>query len=74
MGRGIAQSLLLRTFSMLAERGESDVALSVDATNPTGAVALYRRVGMDVRREFRQWDLGTEEAAASSVLQMSAPD
>jgi mycothiol synthase len=73
-GRGIAQSLLLRTFSMLAERGESDVTLSVDATNPTGAVALYRKVGMDVGREFRQWDLGTEEAAASSVLQMSAPD
>jgi mycothiol synthase len=62
-GRGIAQALLGRIFAELAARGQRDVSLGVDAGNPTGAVALYRKVGMDVRREFHQWDLGTEAVA-----------
>jgi ribosomal protein S18 acetylase RimI-like enzyme len=45
-GRGVAQALLLTSFREFRQRGERVVALGVDATNPTGAVAVYERVGM----------------------------
>jgi mycothiol synthase len=46
-GRGVAQALLLASFGEFFRRGERTVALGVDATNPTGAVRVYERVGMD---------------------------
>jgi mycothiol synthase len=58
-GRGIAQAMLHRAFADLAARGQPEVTLGVDATNPTGAVALYEKVGMAVRHEFLTYDLGT---------------
>jgi mycothiol synthase len=60
-GRGIAQALLHRAFADLAARGHPEVALGVDASSPTGAVALYEKVGMSVRYEYRTYDLGTDE-------------
>lgn len=45
-GRGVAQALLLASFGEFFRRGERTVALGVDATNPTGAVRVYERVGM----------------------------
>ena len=60
-GRGIAQALLHRTFADLSARGHPEVTLGVDASSPTGAVALYEKVGMSVRYEFRTYDLGTDE-------------
>jgi GNAT superfamily N-acetyltransferase len=53
-GRGIAAALLRRSFSTFASRGLPRVRLNVDADNPTGAVALYERVGM---RKVRGWDI-----------------
>jgi mycothiol synthase len=53
-GRGIAAALLRRSFSTFAARGLTRVRLNVDAENPTGAVALYERVGM---RKVRGWDI-----------------
>jgi len=53
-GRGIAASLLRRSFAMFAGRGSPRVLLNVDAENPTGATALYERVGM---RVIKRWDL-----------------
>ncbi len=47
-GRGVAQALLLASFGEFWRRGERSVRLAVDATNPTGAVMLYERVGMRV--------------------------
>lgn len=47
-GRGIAQALLLASFGELRRRGQRLARLTVDATNPTGAVAVYERVGMHV--------------------------
>lgn len=44
-GRGIATALIGRNLRLLAERGMSEAALNVDAENPTGALALYERVG-----------------------------
>ncbi len=60
-GRGIAQALLHRVFTDLAARGHPEVTLGVDASSPTGAVALYEKLGMRVRFEFRTYDLGTDE-------------
>ena len=39
-------------FAEFARRGLSQVRLKVDAGNPTGAVRLYRRVGMDELRRY----------------------
>ena len=53
-GRGVARALLLRAFAAFADRGVRRVVLNVDAENPTGATALYERVGM---RVVNRWDL-----------------
>ena len=48
--RGLALALLRLTFAEYRRRGHTRVALSVDAENVTGAVALYERAGMHVVR------------------------
>ena len=60
--RGIGKALLRRAFAGLAERGHREVRLGVDAQNPTGAVALYKSVGMIPYRSYNIFDLGTLEA------------
>lgn len=45
-GRGLAQLLLRRAFVHYRALGRQATLLGVDATNPTGAVALYEKVGM----------------------------
>jgi mycothiol synthase len=52
--RGIGAALLRRTFVDFSERGLRRALVSVDAENPTGATALYERVGM---RVVKRWDL-----------------
>jgi ribosomal protein S18 acetylase RimI-like enzyme len=47
-GQGLAKALLQRTFAEFWRRGTTRVSLDVDAQNPTGAVRLYERVGMQV--------------------------
>lgn len=49
-GRGLGRLLLQVAFAEFQRRGYRSVGLSVDATNPTGAVALYESVGM--RRSY----------------------
>ena len=44
-GRGVATALIGRNLRLLAERGMTEAALLVDSQNPTGALALYERVG-----------------------------
>lgn len=46
--QGIAEALLLTAFAELRSRGETRVALGVDAQNPTGATRLYEKIGMAV--------------------------
>ena len=53
-GRGIGAALLRRSFVAFAGRGVHRALVSVDAQNPTGATALYERVGM---RVVKRWDL-----------------
>jgi mycothiol synthase len=53
--RGVAQALLLHAFAELRGRGKARVGLGVDGSNPTGAVALYERVGMYAARRYDHW-------------------
>jgi mycothiol synthase len=50
-GGGIGTGLLRRAIADMAQSGFRDVELSVDAENATGAVGLYERAGLTVRRE-----------------------
>jgi len=52
--RGIGEALLRHAFVEFRRRGYERVALSVDSANPTGATALYERVGM---RAVLQYDI-----------------
>ena len=47
-GRGLGRALLLSAFGELYRRGETRVALGVDAGNETGATRLYESVGMRI--------------------------
>ncbi|MEO5939711.1 MAG: GNAT family N-acetyltransferase [Candidatus Limnocylindrales bacterium] len=44
-GRGVASALIARNLALLAERGMTEAALSVDTENPSGALGLYERHG-----------------------------
>jgi ribosomal protein S18 acetylase RimI-like enzyme len=44
--RGLAEALLLTAFAAFRGRGARHVDLKVQRDNPTGAVRLYRRLGM----------------------------
>jgi ribosomal protein S18 acetylase RimI-like enzyme len=44
--RGIADALLLTAFQAFRRRGARHVDLKVQSDNPSGAVRLYRRLGM----------------------------
>jgi mycothiol synthase len=55
--RGLAIALLQHVFRHFAALGLRQVALSVDAENPTGAVRLYERAGMHVARKYVRFEL-----------------
>jgi mycothiol synthase len=51
--RGIARSLLAGAFAAFHERGARRAGLSTDSR--TGALDLYKKVGMRVRRSYTHW-------------------
>jgi mycothiol synthase len=55
-GRGVGAALLRRSFASFAGRGLQYVMLNVDSENPTGATALYERVGMRVVNRWTLWE------------------
>lgn len=55
-GRGLALALLREGFRRNVARGLPAAILGVDAANPTGALALYEKVGMRVHEQFTRWD------------------
>ena len=55
-GRGLALALLHESFRRHRERGLPASVLGVDAGNPTGALALYEKVGMRVAEQFTRWE------------------
>ena len=55
--RGLGEALLREAFVALGAAGKRRAGLGVDAENTTGAVALYKRVGMHVVRRSDTWEL-----------------
>lgn len=55
-GRGLGRALLLTSFAEFHRRGETRVALAVDAGNETGATHLYESVGMRVAWQADVWE------------------
>ena len=51
--RGIARALLYETFRAFYERGRPECGLSTDSR--TGALSLYEKVGMHVRRSYTKY-------------------
>ena len=52
-GRGVAKALCAASFVALRERGMTEAWLGVDASNPTGALALYEGLGFHVVRRWQ---------------------
>lgn len=53
---GVGLALLLHSFNELYQRGQRKVQLGVDAGNLTGALRLYQRAGMSVKRQFDHYE------------------
>jgi GNAT superfamily N-acetyltransferase len=56
-GRGLGRALLLTSFAEFHRRGYRKVVLGVDATSPTGALDLYKSVGMTPDNEGWRYEL-----------------
>jgi mycothiol synthase len=56
-GRGIGEALLAHTLNVFRRRGLARAALNVDAENMTGALRLYRKVGMEPKPSFTIWSM-----------------
>jgi ribosomal protein S18 acetylase RimI-like enzyme len=54
-GHGLGTALVRHGLRAYAERGADRVGLKVDSTNPTGAPALYERVGFVTDRRWGTW-------------------
>lgn len=61
-GMGIGMSLLRQAFGAFYARRVQRVRLGVDADNKSGAVSLYRRIGMHEACEYRCYDKNLEPA------------
>lgn len=54
--KGLGQALLLKTCAELSRRGMGTVRLFVDLHNPTGAIRLYERAGMQITQLSHQYE------------------
>jgi ribosomal protein S18 acetylase RimI-like enzyme len=72
-GRGLAKALLLHAFACGHAAGHTRSSLSVDATNATGATALYRSVGMTVELEIAVWERPLERAVTPAAAPPPGP-
>lgn len=55
-GRGVAQALLADAMRRFAEAGMDKASLDVDSENPTGALALYAKMGYVPVNSSMAWD------------------
>jgi mycothiol synthase len=62
--QGLGLALLRESFRRFHERGETTVALGVDAENPTGATRLYDRAGMRALWQADVWEKELERTSA----------
>jgi mycothiol synthase len=54
-GRGTGRALLFRSFEAFRSRGLEKAALAVDSGNESGALRLYEKAGMRVKRQHDQY-------------------
>ena len=54
-GRGLGHALLARSLAEFRRRGLASASLNVDAENTSGALALYRKAGMEAKPAFTIW-------------------
>ncbi len=66
-GKGLGQVLMLNSFSKFRNQNYPYTELNVDEENPTGAVELYKKVGMTVKRRYLLYEkkLGTSSSVES---------
>jgi mycothiol synthase len=62
---GLGMALLLKAFRALYAKGARQVALGVDAQNPTGATRLYESAGMHVAMRFIVYEKVLREGETS---------
>ena len=55
-GRGVAQALLADAMRRFAAAGMDKASLDVDSENPTGALALYTKMGYVAVNAGMAWD------------------
>jgi mycothiol synthase len=55
--KGLASSLLIHSFREYFIRNKKTVTLDVDGKNLTGAVAVYKKVGMALYRQYNQYEI-----------------
>ena len=55
-GRGIAQALLADAMHRFTDAGMDVASLDVDSENPTGALALYTKMGYRAVSRSMAWD------------------
>ncbi len=55
-GRGLASALLRRSFALFADRGVTQVRVSVDSSNASGATGVYERAGMRTIKGWEMWE------------------
>jgi mycothiol synthase len=70
--RGLGEALLLQSFSELYKIGKPVIGLGVDASNPTGATRLYKKVGMQVASEYVLYE--KELRAGKEISVQSLPE
>jgi ribosomal protein S18 acetylase RimI-like enzyme len=69
---GIGTALLYHAFGEYYRRGFRAVSLGVDAQNLTGALRLYKKVGMHVDRQFDLYEKELRPGAEISVKSLQA--
>jgi GNAT superfamily N-acetyltransferase len=71
-GKGIAEAMLTQTFHNFYQRGRNIVVLNVDTDNPSGALRLYRKVGMTPEREYLRLEKTLREGRDRAQEQLNA--
>jgi mycothiol synthase len=69
--RGIGMALLYHAFGEYYRRGYKGVTLGVDAENLTGALRLYKKVGMSVHRQFDLYEKELRPGKEISVQELA---
>jgi mycothiol synthase len=67
-GRGLATALLGQALQAYREAGYDDASLAVDSENPTGALAVYRRVGFAVESRWTNYLMTVDAPAGEAAV------